>query len=78
MIKMAETPNQFQNRILRSKRQFWDGIPITGYRSICIYCGAKNMVHKNWITMTCGHCGRKGPALNDKEAKKLLEENRNK
>jgi hypothetical protein len=63
---------------MRSKRQFWDGISITGYRSICIYCGEKNRVNKNWITMTCGSCGRKGPALNDKEAKRLLNENRSK
>jgi hypothetical protein len=32
---MAETPKQYQGRILKSKRQFWDGIPITGYRSYC-------------------------------------------
>jgi hypothetical protein len=75
MIKMAETPRQYQGRILKSKRQFWDGIPITGYRSYCVYCGSINRVNKNWMSMTCGNCGRVGPALNDKEAKKEMLKN---
>lgn len=74
---MAETPDQFRSRIARSK-QFWDGMPMTGYRAICVHCGAKNIVQKRWRTMRCGECGKPGPCLDDATAKKILAENRQK
>lgn len=72
---MAETPEQYRKRIARST-QFWDGIPITGYRAICVHCGSKNRVQKRWRTMTCGACRRKGPVLDDTRAKEILSKSR--
>lgn len=69
---MAETPEQYRKRVLRSKTQYWDGIPVTGYRAICIHCGEKNRVQKRWVTMTCGACGKQGPVFDDKRAKEVL------
>jgi hypothetical protein len=42
-----------------------------GYRLLVI----GHIVNKNWLSMTCGYCGRVGPALNDKEAKKEMLKN---
>lgn len=43
-------------------------IKVGEHRAYCVHCGTRNIIRKQWRTMTCSSCGKKGP-VEEKPAK---------